>query len=115
MRSNTGETILALLTGAIVGAGLGMLYAPAKGSETRKMLGEEANKAGDRLRETVKETTTNLSKTAQKARFNFDKKLADTLESTSHKADDILLALEDKLEKLREENAKLGDKISSKK
>lgn len=115
MRSNTGETILALLTGAIVGAGLGILYAPAKGSETRKKLGDEASKAGDRIRETVEETTSNLSKKAQKTRSNFEKKLAETLETTSHKADDILLALEDKLEKLREENAKLGDKISSKK
>lgn len=115
MRSNTGETILALLTGAIVGVGIGILYAPAKGSETRKMLGEEANKAGDRIRESVEETTTNLSKKAQKTRSDFEKKLADTLESTSHKADDILLALEEKLEKLREENAKFGNKISSKK
>lgn len=115
MRSNTGETILALLTGAIVGAGIGILYAPAKGSETRKKLGEEANKAGDRIRESVEETTTNLSKKAQKTRSDFEKKLADTLESTSHKADDILLALEEKLEKLREENAKFGNKISSKK
>lgn len=115
MRSNTGETILALLTGAIVGAGVGILFAPAKGSETRKMIGEEASKAGERIRETVEETATNLSKKAQKTRSNFEKKLAETLENTSHKADDILLALEDKLESLREENAKLGDKISSKK
>lgn len=115
MRSNTGETILALLTGAIVGAGIGILYAPAKGSETRKMIGDEANKAGERIRETVEETATNLSKKAQKTRSNFEKKLAETLENTSEKADDILLALEDKLEDLREQNAKLGSNVANKK
>lgn len=115
MRSNTGETILALLTGAIVGAGIGILYAPAKGSETRKMIGEEAHKAGDRLREGVEETASNLSKKAQKTRSNFEKKLAETLETTSHKADDILLALEDKLEDLRKQNAKLGSNVANKK
>lgn len=115
MRSNTGETILALLTGAIVGAGIGILYAPAKGSETRKMIGEEAGKAGERIRETVEETATKLSKKAQATRSNFEKKLAETLENTSHKADDILLALEEKLEDLRKENEKLATKISSKK
>lgn len=107
MRSNTGETILALLTGAIVGAGVGILYAPAKGSETRKKIGDEANKAGDYIRESVEHTATNLSDQAQKARASFEKKLAATLEGTSEKADDILLAMEKKLEDLRKENAKL--------
>lgn len=107
MRSNTGETILALLTGAIVGAGIGILYAPAKGSETRKKIEEEASKAGDYIREGVEHTASNLSDKAQKARSSFEKKLAETLEGTSEKADDILLAMEKKLEDLRKENAKL--------
>lgn len=110
MKSNTGETLLALLTGAIIGAGVGILYAPAKGSETRKRIGDEAQKAGERLKEGVEETATKLSKQAQKARTSFEDKLSETLEGASDKADDILLALEKKLETLRKENAKLGSK-----
>ncbi len=108
MSSNTGETLLALLTGAIIGAGVGILYAPAKGSETRKRIGDEAQKAGERLKEGVEETATKLSKKAQEARSSFEEKLSDTLEGASDKADDILLALERKLEGLRKENAKLS-------
>lgn len=39
--------------------------------------------------------------------MNFEEKLENTLSSASYKADDILLAMEDKLETLRKQNAKL--------
>lgn len=107
MASNTGQTLLALLTGAAIGAGIGILYAPDKGSKTRNKIGKESKKAKKRLNKKVNETTTNLSEKAQKARLNFEQKLESTLSSASHKADDILLAMEDKLETLRKQNAKL--------
>lgn len=108
MNSNTGQTLLALITGAVVGAGIGILYAPAKGEDTRKRISEEAQKAGERLKESVEETASNLSKKAQKAQSSFEEKLANTLEGASEKADDILAAMEKKLEELRKENAKLS-------
>lgn len=36
MSNNTGNVLTALLTGAVVGAGIGILYAPDKGKRTRK-------------------------------------------------------------------------------
>jgi gas vesicle protein len=107
MASNTGQTLLALLTGAAIGAGIGILYAPDKGSKTRDKLSKEAKKAQKQLNKQYKETTSNLSERAQKARVSFEQKLNETLSSASYKADDILLAMEDKLEALRKQNAKL--------
>jgi len=107
MASNTGQTLLALLTGAAIGAGIGILYAPDKGSKTRDNISKEAKKAQKKLNKQVKETTETLSSKAQKARLTFEQKLEDTLSSASYKADDILLAMEDKLETLRKQNAKL--------
>jgi hypothetical protein len=40
-----------LLVGAGVGVGLGMLFAPASGEETRSNLSEKVQKAGDKVRE----------------------------------------------------------------
>ena len=107
MASNTGQTLIALLTGAAIGAGIGILYAPDKGSKTRDKLSKEAKKAQKQLNKQIKETTSNLSSKAQVAKLNFEQKLNETLSSASYKADDILLAMEDKLEALRRQNAKL--------
>jgi len=107
MASNTGQTLLALLTGAAIGAGIGILYAPDKGSKTRDKLSKEARKAQQNLNTQIQSTTQNLSEKAQRARLSFEHKLNETLSSASYKADDILLAMEDKLEALRKQNAKL--------
>ncbi len=107
MASNTGQTLLAILTGAAIGAGIGILYAPDKGSKTRDKISKETKKAQKKLSKQVQETTNNLSEKAQKARLNFEQKLENTLSSASYKADDILVALEEKLEALRVQNAKL--------
>jgi len=105
--ANTGNTLLALITGAAIGAGMGLLYAPDKGENTRNKLNKEAKKARRQLDQQVRETSSNLSESAKKAKLNFESKLEETLSSASYKADDILVAMEDKLEALRQKNAKL--------
>lgn len=107
MASNTGQTLIALLTGAAIGAGIGILYAPDKGSNTREKLSKEAKKAQKQLNKQIKQTTSTLTSKAQLAKLSFEQKLNETLSSASYKADDILLAMEDKLEALRRQNAKL--------
>lgn len=107
MASNTGQTLLALLIGAAIGAGVGILYAPDKGSKTRDKLSKEAKKTQKKLSKQIRETSSNLSERAQRARHSFEQKLNDTLSSASYKADDILVAMEEKLEALRKQNAKL--------
>ena len=105
--ANTGKTLLALLTGAAIGAGVGLLYAPDKGEKTRKKLKKNADKAKKEFSKKVKETTDDLSVQAKKAKATFEERLNDTLNSASHKADDIIVAMEEKLEALRKQNAKL--------
>jgi len=107
MASNTGQTLLALLTGAAIGAGIGILYAPDKGTKTRDKIGKETKKAQKKLKKQYDETTNQLSDKAKSARITFEQKLNETLSSASYKADDILVAMEDKLEALRKQNAKL--------
>lgn len=48
---SSGKVVLALLAGAVAGAAIGILFAPAKGSETRK----ELTGKGEELKESIKE------------------------------------------------------------
>ena len=104
--ASTGNTLLALITGAAIGAGVGLLYAPDSGDKTRKKLKDDAQNAQDRLNKKYNETSSNLSEKAKKARTDFEVRLEETLSSASHKADDILSAMESKLEELRKQNSK---------
>ena len=51
MNNDTGKIIMALLVGAAAGAALGILFAPAKGEETRKKLVDGANDLASQLKD----------------------------------------------------------------
>ena len=104
--SNSGTTFLALLTGAALGAGLGLLYAPDSGDETRRRLSDNARRAQDNLNRRYRETSSNLGEKAKRAKMDFEVRLEETLSSASYKADEILASLETKLDELRKQNAK---------
>ena len=52
-----GSFLMGLLAGTVLGAGLGMLFAPKAGSEVRKQLSEQAT----RLRSTASDTINQAS------------------------------------------------------
>lgn len=112
--ANTGSTLLALITGAAIGAGIGLLYAPDSGDNTRRKLKDDAQRTQDRLNKKYQETSSNLGEKARKARMDFETRLEETLSSASYKADDILSAMEAKLEELRKQNAKLQKEAKTK-
>src|SRR5690606_17579055 len=110
MANNTGQTLLALLTGAAIGAGIGILYAPDKGSKTRGKIAKEAQKAQKQMQKKWDKTTSALSEKVHSAKQSFEEKLENVLSDASYKADDVLKAMEEKLEALRAQNAKLQKK-----
>lgn len=67
--NRTGEILTAFIIGGLIGALLGILYAPAAGKVTRERLGnwleekkEEAKEALERLEEEIKKKKEELSK-----------------------------------------------------
>ncbi|HEA28529.1 MAG TPA: YtxH domain-containing protein [Leeuwenhoekiella sp.] len=111
--SKTGNTLLALITGAAIGSAVALLYAPESGDKTRKKISKGAKDAKKKLDKQIRETSESLSHSAQKAKKNFDHKLEETLSSASGKADDILVAMEKKLEDLRRKNANATEKAEN--
>jgi gas vesicle protein len=77
----TSKTIIGVLGGVAVGAALGILFAPEKGSKTRKKIAKKTNEAKDSLK------------------GNFD----EFLETVSEKYDSLVIRGEDLLEEGKEE------------
>lgn len=115
MSNNTGNTILALLTGTAVGVGLGLLYAPQSGEKTRKQLKDEADHLKENLNRKYDETSSSLSDYAKSARKSIEERLEKTFSNASNKADDMLSNLENELAELKKKNAELQKELKSSK
>ena len=48
--SDTTKILAAFAAGALIGAAAGILFAPEKGSETRRKIGEEGKKIADSMK-----------------------------------------------------------------
>jgi gas vesicle protein len=107
MSNNTGTTLLALLTGAAIGAGVGILFAPDKGSKTRGKIKDGYKDAQKDLVKKYEKLSDEVKTRMSSAKIDFEGSYDDLLDSMSHKTEDVILFLEDKLSELKAKNAKL--------
>jgi gas vesicle protein len=68
-----GSFMMGLLTGTVLGAGLGMLLAPKAGSELRGAIGEQARNLGSTVNEQYKKASEAASGWSEKGREFVDK------------------------------------------
>jgi gas vesicle protein len=108
MSNNAGNTLLALLTGAAIGAGIGILFAPDKGSRTREKFKDGYDDAKDKLRQKFEDASDELkSKFSCEKKYDLKETYEDMISNVSHKTEDVISFLESKLADLKEQNAKL--------
>ena len=63
-----GSFVMGLLTGTVLGAGLGMLFAPKSGSELRSQISEQAGNIANTASEQYRRATETASEWAEKGR-----------------------------------------------
>ena len=59
--SNSSNTVVGLLAGTVIGATLGILFAPDKGAKTRQRISDEALAAKDKIVDTASDLTEKVS------------------------------------------------------
>ena len=107
MSNTSGNSLLALLTGALIGAGIGILYAPDKGSKTREKIKYGFQDAKDDLKTKLDEVSKQLKSKLNNSKDNLEDSFEEMVSQASHKTEDLILFLEQKLAELKEQNAKL--------
>lgn len=108
--SNNTNSVLALLLGAAVGVGAGILFAPDKGSKTREKIKDGYDDAKDNLKHKFEEATHQLKSKFSGAKYDLDETYEELVSNMSHKTEDVISFLETKLADLKEQNAKLQKK-----
>lgn len=111
MSNNSGNTIIALLTGATIGAGLGLLYAPKSGKETRKQLKDEAGELKKNLGDQYDSVSDHLSDFTEETKRKIEAQINSSLKTANSKTDEVIGKLEGELQDLKKKNADLQKKL----
>ena len=80
--------VLGMLTGAVVGAGVALLFAPRTGQETRNQLGEQYRGLADRVGEHAQQWRTTANELREQGRERlqqFTNQLSDRTSSSSER------------------------------
>jgi gas vesicle protein len=111
MSTTNGKTVLALIAGAAIGAAIGILMAPDKGSNTREKIKGDFKDGLDDLKNKAKSKWDALDDDTKEKISNtkdmLKDKVEDLLSSSSYKAEEAITFLEEKLAELKKQNAKL--------
>ncbi len=105
MANNNGNNAIALLLGAAIGVGVGILFAPDKGSKTREKIKGNFDDwkidLNNKLADYEEDIRSKFSK--EDLKETVDKLLS----NSSYKAEEAISFLEEKLAELKKQNAKL--------
>ncbi len=77
--SSTGKVVGALLIGAAIGATLGILFAPDKGSETRRKISAKGTDLNDNFKEKINEFFSELQNKFETIKENTQESMENNL------------------------------------
>ena len=68
-----GSFLMGLLAGTVLGAGLGMLFAPKSGAELRSQIGDQAGRLRDKANDTYSQASDKVSQMVDRGRDAYDR------------------------------------------
>ena len=105
--SNNSNTALGILAGAAIGALAGILFAPDKGSNTRRRIAEQAAATQESLKENALDLKERVSETVAVQKENLGTRVENLVSDVSYKTEDVITTLEAKLKELKAKNKQL--------
>ena len=101
--SKIANTLLGLAAGSAVGVGLGILFAPDKGKNTRKKIKNSVSDKVDELKEQLESLTKNLRQKSLEIKGSLEEKVDNLLSESNYKSEDLISLLEKKLASMKKE------------
>ncbi|WP_397363213.1 YtxH domain-containing protein [Olleya sp. R77988] len=103
---NKGTLVLGVIVGSAVGAALGVLFAPDKGSNTREYIKDESLNVVDVIKKDASVLKEDLTESVKVGKAKFNQEIGVVANKASHKADIIIDFIEKGLSALKEKNKK---------
>jgi len=100
-------SLLILLAGGLVGAGIALLYAPLSGEETRRYLRMQKERARSRAQNLTENVKEGISEVVDEVRGTIDKLIEEGVELTKEKKAELLAAIEAGKKAMDKERKKL--------
>ena len=107
MANQNGNSIIAVLAGAAIGVGLGILFAPEKGSKTREKIKDGFDDLKDQAKSKMDFLDDETKEKFLNAKDDLKNRVESFLSNSSYKAEEAISFLEEKLAEFKKQNAKL--------
>ncbi|WP_066221730.1 YtxH domain-containing protein [Formosa haliotis] len=111
--NNSGSTFLGVIAGTALGAAMGILFAPDKGSKTRKKISKEAENTKNKIADQASDIADMVAKKVNITKGTLEEQIESIVADGSHKTEDIMKALEKKLEVLRTKNRHFNKEVKT--
>ncbi|WP_435134430.1 YtxH domain-containing protein [Formosa sp. A9] len=108
------NTFLGVVAGTALGAAMGILFAPDKGSKTRKTIIKEAENTKNKIADQASEFADVVAKKVNVKKATLEEQIESIVTDSTHKSDDLIDALEKKLEILKTKNRHFRNSTKSK-